>query len=249
HYRALIAVSDEKKRLALAVEASKGEWSSRDLEIEIRNLLWDARVEKSDGKAPSLLPVPEPGPLFTYKIIRPETIHSRSNELLIDLGFSTVLELNRVSNALFKPDTIVTSSKDAKGRYSLRSVPSSRPLPGGEDQGEGVLYTYQAFVERVIDGDTLKVEIDLGFNIRIRQTLRLKGIDCPEMGSAEGKAAKRFVENALQGLESITLKSTQTRKEKWGRYLGDVFCMDKTGKQQYLNNALLEKGQAVRVRE
>ncbi|MFH0986120.1 MAG: hypothetical protein V1882_11435 [Candidatus Omnitrophota bacterium] len=65
------------------------------------------------------------------------------------------------------------------------------------------------------------------------------------------------------------MKSTQTRREKWGRYLGDVFyiparslkasaggtgaigheCVNKAGKQTYLNNLLLEKGYAVRVRD
>jgi len=42
--------------------------------------------------------------------------------------------------------------------------------------------------------------------------------------------------------------SERSRKEKWGRYLGDVFYTDKTGKQVYLNNLLLEKGMAVKVR-
>lgn len=263
HYRALITVSDETKRLALADRASKGEWSSRELEIEVRNLLWDERVEASEGKPPLLLPAPVIGPFFTYKIIRPETIHSRSNELLIDLGFSTVLELGRVSTAIFKPDAIVVSAKDPKGRYTLTEI---RSLRGGGEPAAG-LYTYQAFVERVVDGDTLKVEIDLGFNIRIRQTLRLRGIDCPELNKdsaakkadpslnsrpaqgGEGEAAKRFVERELAHCEFITLKSTQTRKEKWGRYLGDIFYTDKTGKQGYLNNLLLEKGMSVRVRE
>jgi endonuclease YncB( thermonuclease family) len=276
HYRALIAVPDEKKRLALAEQASKGEWTCRDLEIEIRNLLWDERIAKTDGKMPSLLPVPVPGPFYTYQAIRPETIHSRSNELLIDLGFSTVLELNRVSSGKFAPDTIVTSAKDSKGEYSLSAARCAL----------NELYTYQAFVERVVDGDTLKVEIDLGFNIRIRQTIRLRAIDCPEMDSpdelsktrravlgavsgkrtpsaakkadpslnqrtiqgGEGQAAKRFVERELAHCDFITVKSTQTRKEKWGRYLGDVFYANKEGRLTYLNNLLLEKGRAVRVR-
>jgi endonuclease YncB( thermonuclease family) len=256
HYRALLTVPDEKKRLQLVDRAIKEDWVSRDLEIEVRNLLWDERVEKSDGKVPLLLAVPVLGPFFTYKIIKPETIHSKSNELLIDLGFSTVLELNRISDTAFKSDALVTSVKNAKGKYSLDVARCA--LSG--------LYTYQAFVERVVDGDTLKVEIDLGFNVRTRQYIRLRGIDCPEMDTKEGVAAKRFVENALQGLESITLKTVKS--DKYDRYLGDVFLParslkasatgpgatrpecnnEKAGQQQYLNNILLEKGMAVRVR-
>jgi hypothetical protein len=139
-------VPDEKKRLALADQAAQGEWTSRELEIEIRNLLWDKRVEASDGQAPSLLTVPVPGPFYTYKIIKPQTVHSFSQELLIDLGFSTVLELNRVSSARFSPDTLVNSSKDSRGSYKLSASGS----------GLDSLYTYKAFVERVIDGDTLQ---------------------------------------------------------------------------------------------
>ena len=111
------------------------------------------------------------------------------------------------------------------------------------------LYNYKAFVERVIDGDTLKLEIDTGFDEQCRETIRLRGIDCPELDTPEGQAAKRFVERELAYCDFIILKSTRTRKEKWGRYLGDIFYTDKAGKQQYLNNRLLETGHAVKVRE
>ena len=50
-----------------------------------------------------------------------------------------------------------------------------------------------AHVERVIDGDTILVEIDCGFNIRARQRLRLRGIDAPEMSTKAGERARVFV--------------------------------------------------------
>jgi hypothetical protein len=137
----LIAVPDEKKRLALADQADKGAWSFRDLEIQIRDLLWDTRTEKRDGRSP-LLSVPEPGSFYTYRIIQPETIHSRSNERLIDLGFSTVLELNRVSAKTVSADALEASPKDARGSYSLAEI-----KPRGA-AAEALLYTYQAFAER-----------------------------------------------------------------------------------------------------
>ena len=92
------------------------------------------------------------------------------------------------------------------------------------------------------------MEFRLGFGQLREETIRLSGIDCPEINTPEGKAAKRFVERELGAYEFITIKSTQTRKEKWGRYLGDIFYTDKTGKQVYLNNELLIKGHAVKVR-
>ena len=310
HLRALCRVSDDRKRLELTEQASRNEWPSEVLETKIRNLLWDERVEALDGKPPSILPVPVLGPFYTYQIIRPESIHSHATEPLLDVGFSGTKKLTQFTSRKFPAGTVVTSVKDAKGRYSLRSVPLPRLLPRGEDKGEGalnavprtpydLLYNYQAFVTRVIDGDTLKLEIDTGFDDQKHETIRLRGIDCPELNTPEGKAAKRFVERELAHCEFIILKSTRTpRKEKWGRYLGDVFlparslkasavpipinrsaaeigavpttinekkmkvgaagtgaigpeCYtdDKTGKQVYLNNLLLEKGYAVRVRD
>jgi len=260
HYRALIAVPDEKKRLLLADQATKGEWSSRDLEIEIRNLNWEKRAAASDGKAPSLLPEPALGPFYTYKIIAPETLHSRAAEPLLDVGFSKTIKLSRFHSAKIAAGTIVISTKDAKGNYSLRPQSHKDTMPQdtkgknhvtcGVCRAEDLLYTYKAFVTRVIDGDTLKLEIDAGFDEQCHETIRLRGIDCPELNTPEGQAAKRFVERELAHCESIILKSTQSpRKEKWGRYLGDVFYTDKAGKQVYLNNLLLEKGHAVRLRD
>ena len=48
-----------------------------------------------------------------------------------------------------------------------------RPVPG--------LYTYEAFLERVVDGDTIIVRIDLGFDVLKRERIRLRGIDAPEI--------------------------------------------------------------------
>ena len=184
----------------------------------------------------SQLKLPQLGLFYTYKVIRPETVHSKSNELLLDLGFKFVIELDRFEGVKFKPDTIVASVKDSKGRYSIDAAK-------GADAGS--LYTYKAFVEKVVDGDTLKVEIDLGFQNRFREVIRLKSVDAPELNTPEGKAAKRFVEDQLQDAEFITIKST--RSEKWGRWLGDVFYMRKVGGLTFLNQLLLDKGRAVRV--
>jgi endonuclease YncB( thermonuclease family) len=242
HYRVLVAVPDEKKRLALADQASREEWNSHDLQRAVRNLNWESRAKASDGKPPSLLPVPALGPFHTYQVIAPGSIHSRAAEPLLDTGFSHTIKLSRFTSGKSPAaGAIVTSAKNAKGNYSLAPY-------GVRGTANDALYTYKAFVERVIDGDTLKLEIDTGFDEQCRETVRLRGIDCPEMNTPEGRAAKRFVERELGSCDSIILKSTQTRKEKWGRYLGDIFYTDKTGKQVYLNNLLLEKGYAVRVR-
>ncbi len=261
HYRVLATVDDDDKRTALEKAALKEKWNSRDLEIAIRDY-HSAETAKESG--PRLLSVPALGDFFTYRVIRPEIVHSKSNDLLVDLGFSATLELSAFGVRQFKDATIVKSVRDKKGAYSLEKA---------EGADETKLYTYKAFVERVIDGDTVKVEIDLGFKIRMRQTIRLKGLDCPEIGTPEGKAAKKFVEKQLEGSEFITVRTT--RSDKYDRYLGDVFLSvknskshsrnlqagiqkvdisptknigdDKASNVYYLNNLLLENLHAVRV--
>ncbi|MFA5167406.1 MAG: DUF1016 N-terminal domain-containing protein [Candidatus Omnitrophota bacterium] len=253
HYRVLLTVPDEEKRLELMDRAENEKWVSRDLEIEVRNLNWEIREEASKGKPPLLLPVPALGPFYTYQVIAPETVHSSSRQLLLDLGFSARLEMELFPGVRFPAGTILESRRRDENE---KSAPRHAPIARGNSifklvkskKNEDALYTYKAFVQRFIDADTFHVEFRLGFGQLREETIRLKGIDCPEMNTPEGRAAKRFVERELAHCESIILKSTRTRKEKWGRYLGDVFYIDKTGKQVYLNNLLLEKGHAVRVR-
>ena len=83
------------------------------------------------------------------------------------------------------------------------------------------LYTYNAFVERVLDGDTLKVRFDLGFNTWTRQTLRLRGLDAPELDTKEGQTAKTFVQSYIKEAQQIIVRSS--RSDKYDRYLAESF--------------------------
>lgn len=74
------------------------------------------------------------------------------------------------------------------------------------------MYEYKAKVERVVDGNTLKLVIDLGFNITIRETVRLLGVDAFDTKGNErhlGLAAKEFMKELLEGKEVIV----ETRKD------------------------------------
>ncbi|MFH0985912.1 MAG: DUF1016 N-terminal domain-containing protein [Candidatus Omnitrophota bacterium] len=253
HLRALCRVSDDRKRLELLEQAVRNEWPSAVLETKIRNLNWEVRAAALEGKPPSLPPVPALGPFYTYQVIAPQTVHSSSKQLLLDLGFSCRLEMEIFQGTHFPAGTILESKRRDEGE---KSAPKHAPIVRGNSifklvrsgGGNEALYTYKAFVQKFIDADTFHVEFRLGFGQLREETIRLKGVDCPEINTPEGKAAKRFVERELGGCEFITVKSTQTRKEKWGRYLADLFYQDKSGKLIYLNNLLLEKGHAVRVR-
>ena len=128
-------------------------------------------------------------------------------------------------------------------------------LKGLDIAGE-MSYTYAATVDRVIDGDTLLVIVEAGFRIIVRDRLRLRGIDCPEVGTPAGDRAKRFVEKLLPAGAAIVLKSHKDRTDQHGRFVVDVFY--KQGVEDaraiikdgtYLNQELLDKGYAVRMAE
>jgi micrococcal nuclease len=90
-------------------------------------------------------------------------------------------------------------------------------------------YIYDATVARVVDADTLDLDVDLGFGVWTRQRIRLVGpnesyFDAWEMRGPErekGKAATAFVEILLATYPSVLIKTSQ-EKGKYGRYLGQV---------------------------
>ena len=103
-------------------------------------------------------------------------------------------------------------------------------------------YRYDAYVERVLDGDSADMLIDLGFKISIRERIRFFGIDTPETRSTnpeekkKGLEAKQYVIDAIQG-KFVELETT--KQGKFGRYLGTIYVSGKN-----LNEELIAKGMA-----
>jgi len=90
-----------------------------------------------------------------------------------------------------------------------------------------VIYIYKAELVRVVDGDTVDLIIDLGFDTSRRERFRLYGIDAPEMNTAEGKAAKAWLWDTLQPLEAIYVQTiqleTKAKRDKYGRFLAVLY--------------------------
>ena len=147
----------------------------------------------------------------------------------MDAGFANYEEPDSVKAGQFKEGDIVQLGRDGL---------TPAPALSGVD-----IYTYRAYVVEVTDGHTIWFLIDLGFNI-IKEHLRLRGIDAPEITTRQGQEAKRFVERELKNASSVILTSTQS--DKYDRYLSDIFYT-KTGKEYFLNNHLLKLGLASRV--
>ena len=92
------------------------------------------------------------------------------------------------------------------------------------------LHVYKAIVERVVDGDTLLVRIDLGFEVWVNQRTRFRGINTAEVvrngvtsgpAAERGEKAKAFVEEKLKDIGFIVLKTYKT--DIYGRYVVDIF--------------------------
>jgi micrococcal nuclease len=85
------------------------------------------------------------------------------------------------------------------------------------------MYEYKATVIRVIDGDTVDVDIDLGFSIHTHQRVRVNGIDAPERYTPEGRLAAAFLSSYLSpGTPIVTSTVKAVSTEKYGRYLADI---------------------------
>ena len=97
------------------------------------------------------------------------------------------------------------------------------------------MFTYNAIVNRVIDGDTVVIDIDLGFGLWIKEeSVQLTGIDAPESRTSDlhekmfGLHAKQYVENLLPEGSNVVYTSTQFQSDKYGRSLGDFQIGDST---------------------
>jgi micrococcal nuclease len=108
------------------------------------------------------------------------------------------------------------------------------------------MYEYNCTIVRVIDGDSILVDIDLGFGLWIHgESIRLFGVDCPECRSRSatekkaGLLAKGFVMQMLH--EGGTYKLTTKEKGKFGRYLGTI----KIDGELTINAALISEHLAV----
>lgn len=83
------------------------------------------------------------------------------------------------------------------------------------------MYEYRASIIRVIDGDTVRARLDLGCDVRIDLTLRLYGINAPELNTEAGVAAREHL-IALIGDSLVVVRTIKDKREKYGRYLATL---------------------------
>jgi len=110
------------------------------------------------------------------------------------------------------------------------------------------MYEYKAFVVKVYDGDTITVNIDLGFGFSWNKVkIRLYGIDAPEMhkGTLEtmfaGERSRDMLAELVLG-QQVIIRTHKDKQEKYGRWLGEVWLLD--GTQRNVNQWMVDNGYA-----
>jgi micrococcal nuclease len=111
------------------------------------------------------------------------------------------------------------------------------------------MYEYRATLKKVVDGDTVDVELSLGFDIYQSHRLRLYGVNTPELHDrdatirAKALEAKQFLIDTLPtAAGAITVRSHKDAGDKYGRYLAELFLPEQ---EVSVNQQLVARGLAV----
>ena len=224
--RLLCQVGDEAARARLLAEMQRGDLPTVQLKERVRALNAATRQEDEAGPASAPAPLrllrPRRGTPEVYRVV------ARDDGLAVDVGFK-----------LYAP----LAPADARGLKAggLACWRDDRFAPAPEATAAD-LFTYRSKVRRVVDGDTLLVSVALP-RYAMDEKLRLRGVDCPELDTSAGKAAKRFVDGLFLDAREVVI--TTSKVDKYDRYLADVHVTTRDGEEIFLNNELLRQGHAV----
>ena len=107
------------------------------------------------------------------------------------------------------------------------------------------MYDYKATLISIYDGDTITVSVDLGFHISQIMSVRLAKINAPEIrGNSKelGQNSLVFLQKTLIIGQQITLRTYKDGREKYGRYLAEVFIDDNPIS---VNDQMVQAGYAI----
>lgn len=225
HHVELLPVRDPKKRRQLEKLVLRKGLNRDEARSLVRAENSNRERKASPPSAPRLL-TPVRGRLDTHQIVE------KGGALYLDLGFRNYRRLTPAQAAHFKKHDLVQTLSGG----GLRALAGAAPKD---------LFTYEAALDRIYDGDTQWYFIFTGRReargMR-HDKLRLRGIDCPELATSAGRAAKKFVEELFG--RSVKITVTTTKPDKFDRYLSDIFLLEKEGAWLFLNNELLKNGHA-----
>ena len=103
-------------------------------------------------------------------------------------------------------------------------------------------------IHKVVDGDTIDADIDLGFDISLTKRIRLAGVDTPESRTSDanekkyGLESKEWLKKRCENAKNILIKTElPDSTEKYGRIIGHLFINDE---ETSLNNQMIIEGYA-----
>lgn len=199
-----------------------------DTEIALRTLQRAVRFHGAYKKPPT-----DSLTWSHYRILL-ECTDDTERQRLRQLAIDQQLSARQLATACNAPTEHVATGKHALGR----------PTDGS--------YLYAVTVHNVIDGDTLDLDIDLGFNTKRRDRFRLAAIDAPEVKQEGGREATRFLLSRLLTARTIVVKTL--RVDLHGRYVAHLFYSDHKlsihdcfTQGTHLNSELVEHGHAEKV--
>ena len=211
HYRILSGIKKAGERKVLENLAKKNSWDSDSLQQEVVKTKISQIRENKARKAvvtPKKKITPLRGKLFSYQIKK----IIGSEKYFLDCGFGVFREIKEpLANVLRQDGQIVTVSKIKDETYSIKKS-AIRPQE---------LHAYKAFVEKVVDGDTIRVNLDLGFGIFHREILRLAKINASEVSTEAGEECAKVLTEILKDLPFLIIRTIKT--DIYGRYVADVF--------------------------
>jgi len=114
------------------------------------------------------------------------------------------------------------------------------------------MYEYKCKVKRVVDGDTMDVILDLGFDVHHAVRVRLAGIDTPESRTrdkdekARGKLSKAFLKESIKGKKIVLKTKIKDAKGKFGRVIAEVWAEFEKGSLRNINELMIKECYAVK---
>ena len=108
------------------------------------------------------------------------------------------------------------------------------------------MYEYKCYVVRIVDGCTVDAQVDLGFNVLVRQRIKLYGIHAEDMKSIDTNIKDNALasKNKLADLlgKEFICRTVMNKRGKIGRTLGHVFIEDSDGIQTSINQKMIDDG-------
>jgi len=232
HYRVLSGIKKADDRKFLEDLTQKEGLDAESLRKKVKES--PATPTKiTPKKLPPKKLVARRGELFNYSLIKPAGVSGTC----LDCGFGIFKRFDEKMPPAVK---IVETVKKKENFKLKKSLANPRKLNA-----------YKAYLSRVVDGDTIHVVLDLGFEIFHEEILRLRAINAAEAGTASGDKSTLALKRILKNIPFLVVKTSAT--DQHGRFVADVFLADEEGKMsvqevaesgEFLNSMLVEKGLA-----